>query len=97
MAKIAQQFIDNHDGTFTVKKSYDNGDVLNLAKTYRDYGAPEPMSDSKLVGVLPMNIIAEWIKEAGLDWSDTEACGEVVKKKMLSGEFDKLRVWEGRY
>lgn len=95
--KINERFIDNHDGTFTVAKRYDNSDVVNLAKAYREVGAPKMASDSVCVGVVPMNILAEWFKEAGVDWSDSEACGEVVKRKMLSGEFDKLRVWEGNY
>ena len=95
--KIAERLIDNHDGTFTVKKTYDNQGVIDLAKTYQDIGAPEMASDSVCVGLVPMNILAEWFKEAGVDWSDSEACGEIIKKKMLSGDFDKLRVWEGRY
>lgn len=28
---------------------------------------------------------------------DVHARGEVVKRKILSGEFDKLRVWKGTY
>lgn len=95
--KIAQSFSDNNDGTFTVKKTYDNQDTIKLAQTYKEHGAPEVASDSVCVGVIPMNILAEWFKEAGIEWSDTQACSEVVKKKMLSGDFDKLRVWEGRY
>jgi hypothetical protein len=33
----------------------------------------------------------------GIKWGDVEARREVVKKKILSGEFDKLRVWKGTY
>jgi hypothetical protein len=53
--------------------------------------------ESRLVGVIPMHIMQEWFKEAGVSWDDREACKEIVKRKMLSGDFDKLRVWEGSY
>jgi hypothetical protein len=42
-------------------------------------------------------VLATWLKEAGVSWSDTEAAKEVVKRKMMSGEFSKFRVWEGSY
>ena len=28
---------------------------------------------------------------------DNEARKEIIRKKMLSGEFDKFRVWEGKF
>jgi hypothetical protein len=41
-------------------------------------------------------LINEWLKEAGVAWDDP-AMDDIIKRKMLSGEFDKLRVWEGTY
>jgi hypothetical protein len=38
-----------------------------------------------------------WCDEAGIKWSDTQAKKEIIRKKMLSGEFDKLRVWKGTF
>jgi hypothetical protein len=49
------------------------------------------------VGFLDGAVLAAWLKEAGVEWSDTEAAKEVVKRKMMSGEFAKFRVWEGSY
>jgi hypothetical protein len=48
------------------------------------------------VGVIDAALINEWLKEAGISWDDP-ARADVVKRKMLSGDFDKLRVWEGTY
>jgi hypothetical protein len=53
--------------------------------------------ESRLVGTIPMHIVAEWMKEAGLSWDDNEAKKDVIKRKMLSGDFDKFRVWKGTY
>ena len=53
--------------------------------------------ESRLVGSVPIHLIKEWCKELGVKWDDVEARKDVVKKKMLSGEFDKLRVWKGTY
>jgi len=46
---------------------------------------------------LPAHLFYEWLKEAGVDPSDKEAAEEVLRRKMLSGDFDKLRVWKGTY
>jgi len=45
----------------------------------------------------PIFLIKQWCDEMGIKWGDIEARKEVVKKKILSGEFDKLRVWKGTY
>ena len=53
--------------------------------------------ENRLVGTIPMHVIQTWCKEAGIKWSDLEARKEVVRKNILSGEFDKLRVWKGTF
>ena len=53
--------------------------------------------EKRLAGFLDGAVLATWLKEAGVAWSDTEAAKEVVKRKMQSGEFSKFRVWEGSY
>lgn len=66
------------------------------AKKLRD--APtQPMSDSWHVGSIPMIVLEQWFKEAGVKWDDKQACQEVVRRKLLSGEFSKFRVKEGRF
>ena len=44
-----------------------------------------------------MALLSVWLKEAGVSWSDTGAVKEVLKRKLMSNEFAKLRVWEGSY
>ena len=95
--KIAEQVIDNKDGTITVKKTHDNDPALRAAQYRRETGTIQPISDSYCVGVVPTYLIFQWLKEAGVDASDSDAAGEVISRKMMSGEFDKFRVWEGKY
>jgi len=49
------------------------------------------------VGTIPIHIVKMWCDEAGIKWSDTQAKKEIIRKKMLSGDFDKLRVWKGTF
>lgn len=53
--------------------------------------------DMRHVGRVPGALIAQWLKEAGVKWNDIAARDEVIKRKMLSGEFAAFRNWEGRY
>jgi len=43
-----------------------------------------------------MHLLSQWLKEAGVSWGSKEA-KDVIKRKMLSGDFDKLRNWQGTY
>ncbi len=79
-----------------VENTYDVNPILDRAQRLRNAGA-DSIGESKLVGTIPIFLIKEWCKELGVKWSDTEARKEVVKKKILSGDFDKLRVWKGTY
>lgn len=55
-----------------------------------------PLSDSWLVGSIPMILINEWAKEAGIKWDDP-ALKDIIKRKLLSGEFSRFRVHEGTF
>lgn len=66
------------------------------AKMLRD--APSaPVSDSWHVGSIPLIVLEQWFKEAGVAWDDRPACQEVIRKKLLDGDFNKFRVKEGRF
>ena len=95
--KIKEQV--HHDiknGKIIIESTYDNNPTLERAEQLRK--AKVGLSgDNKLVGTIPIHIIKMWCTEAGIKWGDNEARREIVKKKMLSGEFDKLRVWKGTY
>jgi hypothetical protein len=69
---------------------------LDRAKVLKE--APQqPLSDSWHVGTIPLIILEQWFKEAGVKWDDKLACQEVIRKKLLSGDFSKFRVKEGRF
>lgn len=93
--KIKEEFIDGEGDTFHVKKTYANQPYLDRVKLIRDHGQT-PMSDSRHVGSIPMHLYAEWAKEAGVAFNSPEH-KEIARKKLLSGNFAKLRPWEGNY
>jgi len=49
-----------------------------------------------LAGEIPLHIVEMWAKEAGIKWGDP-AMKDVIKRKLLSGDFDKFRVWKGTF
>jgi len=95
MSKIKEEYRFEGDN-IVVKETHDYGGYMHQARQYRDAGVGQS-GEHRLAGYLPMSLVADWIKEAGLKWDDQEACAEVIKKKMMSGEFDKFRVWEGKF
>jgi len=98
MAKIKEEILyDNQYDKIIVKKSYDDQAELDrVAQIRKDSGINKFGSDYKFVGSVPTHLIAEWLKEAGISWDDP-ARADVIKKKMLSGEFDRLKAWKGKY
>jgi len=94
MAKVSEQWVEDGDKLIHIKKQNWNP-MLQQAEALRQNGNAE-FGESRLVGVLDAALLGEWLKEAGIGWDDP-ARGEVVKRKMMSGDFDKLRVWEGTY
>ena len=98
MAKIKEEILyDNQFDKIIVKKSYDDQAELDrVAQIRKDSGINKFGSDYKFVGSVPTHLIAEWLKEAGISWDDP-ARADVIKKKMLSGEFDRLKAWKGKY
>jgi hypothetical protein len=95
MAKISETIDFEHDH-MVIKKKHDVSQALNDVQKAKDAGIGMS-GENRLVGFLDGAVLAQWLKEAGVSWSDTEAAKEVVKRKMMSGEFSKFRVWEGSY
>lgn len=77
-------------------RQFENAPYLEQAEQLRKAGAGMT-GESRLVGRVPMHLISEWLKEAGVSWDDRQGRQDVIKRKMLSGEFDRLRVWQGSY
>tara|TARA_R110000803_G_scaffold109192_1_gene177547 strand:+ start:1541 stop:1831 length:291 start_codon:yes stop_codon:yes gene_type:complete len=95
--KIAEKsFYDKTSDKLIIQKTHDVTPEMQRAEMIREAGLGQS-GESKLVGTIPLNLIAEWCKEAGVKWSDISARQEVMKRKILSGEFDKFRVWKGTF
>jgi len=95
--KIGERVLYNEaDNKVIIQKTHDVRPEMHRAQMLRDAGCGQS-GESRLVGSIPLNMIEEWCKEAGVKWDDTQARAEVVKRKILSGEFDKFRVWQGTY
>ena len=95
--KIGEQWhYDETEKKWIQKKTYDWSHGIDRAKKLsEEHGGV--LGESRLVGTIPLALITEWCKEAGVKWDDNKARAEVVKRKILSGEFDKFRVWKGKY
>lgn len=95
--KLGEKILYDHaDDKVVVQKTHDVTPEMHRAQMLRDAGAGQS-GESRLVGTIPLHLIAEWCKEAGVKWDDVQARQEVMKRKILSGEFDKFRVWKGTY
>ena len=95
MPKVSEIIDFEHD-RMVINKKHDVSQALNDVQKAKDAGIGMS-GENRLVGFLDGAVLAQWLKEAGVSWSDTEAAKEVVKRKMMSGEFSKFRVWEGSY
>ena len=95
MAKISEKISFDHDH-MVIKQRHDVSQALKDVRMAKDAGIGMS-GENRLAGFLDGAVLASWLKEAGVLWSDTEAAKEVVKRKMMSGEFSKFRVWEGSY
>lgn len=94
MAKIGEQFYKDGDKLIHVKQQ-DYNSALNQADDMRQNGNAH-FGESVCVGVVDRAMINEWLKEAGVKWTDP-AMHDVIKRKMLHPDFDKFRVWKGNY
>jgi hypothetical protein len=95
MSKIAERMFEE-DGKIIVQQTHDFSPVLERAKALKSAGA-DSFGESKLVGLVPMKVWAEWAKKWGVNPNDTAAMREVVAREMNSSDNAHLRVWEGRY
>ena len=93
---LIKEIIKPTETGIEIHKQYDNNVYLEQAKQIRDQGLGQT-GESRLVGRIPMHLVAQWIKESGLEWTDKQATQDLIRKKMLSGDFDKFRIWKGTY
>jgi len=94
--KLSEKFFFEDD-KLIIKKTFDASHMLNDVKHAREVTENSFGSDHKLIGYVDFGELGNWLKEAGVSWEDTEAMKDVIKRKMMSNEFQALRVWEGSY
>ena len=94
--KISEKF-SFEDDNLLIKKTFDASHMLYDAKHAREVTQNSFGSDYKHVGNVDMGLLGVWLKEAGVSWEDTPAVKDVIKRKLMSNEFQALRVWEGSY
>ena len=87
---------DNKNDKIIVKSTHENQIYLDRVQDIRKTGRGVT-GENRFVGSIPMHVMQEWCKEAGIKWDDVNARKEIVRKKLLSGDFDKLRVWKGTF
>jgi hypothetical protein len=95
MSKISEKMFEE-DGKIIVQQKHDFSPVLERAKALKSAGAGH-LGESKLVGLIPMKLWAEWAKKWGVNANDAAAMRDVVACEMNDSDNAHLRVWEGRY
>ena len=95
--KISESITFSADDQMIIKKTYDANQMLLDAEYARQHSPNAFGSDYKLAAEIDMAFVDLWLKEAGVQWTDTQAVKDVIKKKLMSNEFQKLRVWEGKW
>jgi len=92
--RIGERLHVQDDGSVVQQKTWDPNPALDLARTMRDRGAD--FGESRAIGVVPAELLEAWVIEAGVRFDDHAAVDEIVRRKLASGEFLKLRVSEGK-
>ena len=94
--KISEKLLDDEGSKFVIQRTFDPNPTLKTVEAMRQAGVGD-LGESKHIGRVPGWLITEWLKEAGVSWDDVKARDEVVKKKMLSGDYAAFRTWQGNY
>ena len=85
------------DDRLVVRNTFDASGMLKDVEYARETSPNDFASDYKHIGDIHPALPHNWLKEAGVDWTDSQAVKEVLKKKLMSGEFSKLRNWKGQW
>ena len=93
--KIAEK-VKFEDDKLIVQQTHDWNPILKKAKDLRSAGA-DRLGESRLVGLVPMKMWAEWAKKWGVSPNDSAAMKEVVARELQNSDNAHLRVWEGKF
>jgi hypothetical protein len=85
-------FVD--DGKFVFQTTHDFNPELEYARKARHaHEAGLGLGpEYRPIATVPMALVDLWLKEAGVRWDDRAAADEVIKRKMLDGDFAKFRI-----
>lgn len=84
------------DGKLVYHKQTDPNPSLQAVKMARE-AEQSPMSDSWHVGRIDAHVLELWLKEAGVKYHERDKVKEVIRKKLLDGDFAAFRVKEGTF
>ena len=79
------------------KRTFCGNEMLKDAANAREITDHKFGGDYKHVGNVDMALLGNWLKEAGVQWTDTQGIQDVLKKKLMSNEFSGLRNWQGSW
>jgi hypothetical protein len=88
--------IDEVNQKIHVEKVYSNTPYLDRVEEINRQGLGKS-GENRLAGVIPIHLLKEVCDKLGVKWDDVEARKDVVRRMLLSGDFDKLRVWKGTF
>ena len=91
--KIKDRFFEQDD-EIVRERVFDATPFMEDAKTIRDATGGR-FGESVHIGRVPLAMVTEWLKEAGVSWDDP-AAQHIILAKMQERDFSKFRVWEGR-
>lgn len=95
--KIREDITINDKGEIQIASHFDGNKLLRQSQYAREVSPNEVGSDWKHVGEITTPMLHNWLKEAGVAWSDAQAVREVIQRKLMSGEYSQLRNWEGKW
>ena len=97
MTKLNEKMhYDEDNDKIIIEQKHDYTPILNQAAQLRSDGKTD-FGESKLVGVIPMKMWAEWAKKWGVKPSDTNGMKEVVARELADPDNAAFRVWGGKF
>jgi len=88
--------IDEKNQKIHIESLYSNQPYLDRVAEINRLGLGKT-GENRLAGSIPIHLLKEVCDKLGVRWDDVEARKDVVKRMLLSGDFDKLRVWKGTF
>lgn len=92
--KLGERLFEQ-DGKMIHHRVFDPTQQIEDASAIRSLNGGEH-GENKHVARVPLWMVTEWLKEAGVKWDDP-AAENVIKRNLMSGNYSKLRVWGGTY